>query len=328
MDARANFAFGTLAAGINSAATSLTVGSGEGSRFPAPPFNAVIWQRTDYSSPAEAYHAGHAEIVRVTAISTDTLTIARAQEGTTARNLNMGGKTYEIFAGPTARLFGIILGSSSNIVIIEDFLAVAAGENTWGFRSAGAAGGSNNWIPNTNGIPGSCGCAQLRTSTTSGAGGSNTLRANATGGTMVIDGTKRFQCQYLFCWEFAFSTPRTRIGFNDSGTVIVPDNFVGLRYDTDGAFADTTVKFECRAAGVSTVVDSGITPVINTSYLLKMWSNGDGIICFSINNGAEFTLSSGFPSSAISPGFTHANGSAVQHYLTVDWFRLVLEGVR
>ena len=102
MDARKNFAFGTLAAGINSAATSCSVGSGEGARFPATPFNAVIWQSTDYAHPAAAYHAGHAEIVRVTGISTDTLTITRAQESTSAVNLNTGGKTYQIWAGPTA----------------------------------------------------------------------------------------------------------------------------------------------------------------------------------------------------------------------------------
>lgn len=101
MDARKNFAFGTLAAGINNVATSLSVGAGEGARFPATPFNAVIWQATDYKSPAHAFHAGQAEIVRVTAIATDTLTITRAQEGTTAVNLNAGGKTYEIWAGPT-----------------------------------------------------------------------------------------------------------------------------------------------------------------------------------------------------------------------------------
>lgn len=101
MDARKNFAFGTLASGITSGATSLDVGSGEGARFPAVPFNAVIWNRTDYISPGHAYHAGAGEIVRVTAIATDTLTITRAQESTAAVNHNTGGKTYEIWAGPT-----------------------------------------------------------------------------------------------------------------------------------------------------------------------------------------------------------------------------------
>lgn len=102
MDARANFAFGTLASGINSAALTCDVGAGEGARFPAVPFNVVIWNRTDYPTPAHAYWSNEAEIVRVTNIATDTLTITRAQEGTTARNFNTGGKTYEIWDTATA----------------------------------------------------------------------------------------------------------------------------------------------------------------------------------------------------------------------------------
>jgi hypothetical protein len=106
LDAYKNFALSTLAAGINSAATSLAVQSGHGSRFPAVPFNATIYNSTDYTNAAEAFHAGQAEIVRVTAITTDTFTITRAQESTTAVNLNTGGKTYTIFAGLTAKFTG------------------------------------------------------------------------------------------------------------------------------------------------------------------------------------------------------------------------------
>lgn len=328
MDARKNFAFGTLAAGITSAATSLSVGAGEGARFPAVPFNAVIWQTTDYGSPADAYHAGHAEIVRVTAVATDTLTIVRAQESTAAVALNTASKVYRIEAGPTSRLYGLLGSSVSSVVLMEEWAAVPAGENSWSGRAAGAAGGSLNWVPVATPITGSCGVTQIRTSATSGAGYSCTLRTNASGGTMIIDGTTEFKCEYLFAWESSIATPRTRIGFNDSGSLVVPDNCVGLRFDTDAAYADATIKFEARAAGVSTIVDSGVTPAISTSYHLRIWSYGDGVIRFSINGGTEFTLSSGLPTAVVSPGFTHATGSAVQHYLSVDWFRLVLEDVR
>lgn len=58
--------------------------SGHGARFPATPFQATIWPT------GEIPHAGNAEIVRVTARSTDTLTIARAQEGTSARTVVTG----------------------------------------------------------------------------------------------------------------------------------------------------------------------------------------------------------------------------------------------
>lgn len=96
-----NFAVSTLAAGITSGATSLTVAAGQGTRFATAPFNATIWQSTDYTSPHEAYWAGQAEIVRVTAIAADTFSIVRAQEGTSAVAFNTAGKTYSILASLT-----------------------------------------------------------------------------------------------------------------------------------------------------------------------------------------------------------------------------------
>jgi hypothetical protein len=53
-------------------------------RFPVPPFNVTIWPTASLAV------ATNAEIVRVTAISTDTLTILRAQEGSTARTILVG----------------------------------------------------------------------------------------------------------------------------------------------------------------------------------------------------------------------------------------------
>ncbi len=133
MDAFNNHAIGTLASGISSAATSLSVGSGEGARFPAVPFNATIWNATDYTNVSDARWAGAAEIVRVTAISTDALTIVRAQEGTTARNFNTGGKIYRIQQGITAKtmnqdvmangssgLFPVLAAAAQNFVYEGD----------------------------------------------------------------------------------------------------------------------------------------------------------------------------------------------------------------
>jgi hypothetical protein len=52
--------------------------------MPAVPFNATVWPTG--VQPLST----NAEIVRVTAISTDTLTITRAQESTTARTIVVG----------------------------------------------------------------------------------------------------------------------------------------------------------------------------------------------------------------------------------------------
>src|SRR4051812_35684666 len=64
--------------------TSLVVQSGDGAKFPSVSFNATV-------CPAGAQPTtANAEIVRVTAISTDTFTITRAQESTSARTIVVG----------------------------------------------------------------------------------------------------------------------------------------------------------------------------------------------------------------------------------------------
>lgn len=86
MDAHANFAYSTVATAPSPATsgTSMVLQSGDGAKFPAAPFNVTIWPAN--SQPTTL----NAEIVRVTAKVTDTLTIVRAQEGSTARTVIVG----------------------------------------------------------------------------------------------------------------------------------------------------------------------------------------------------------------------------------------------
>lgn len=71
-----------------SSGTSLVVTTGEGARFPDPatvgPYPVTVWAAGALATPANA------EIVTVTAKATNTLTITRAQEGTTARTVVVG----------------------------------------------------------------------------------------------------------------------------------------------------------------------------------------------------------------------------------------------
>lgn len=85
-DSHANLAYSLVATAPSpaSSGTSLVVTAAQGSRFPAVPFNATIWPIGTIPTPANA------EIVRVTAISTDTLTITRAQESSSARSVIVG----------------------------------------------------------------------------------------------------------------------------------------------------------------------------------------------------------------------------------------------
>lgn len=68
--------------------------------MPSVPFNATWWNSTDYPDPSDDPSR---EVVRVTAIATNTLTITRAQESTSATAKNTAGKVYLLVAGLTAK---------------------------------------------------------------------------------------------------------------------------------------------------------------------------------------------------------------------------------
>jgi len=80
-----NNAFATLAAGINSSATSITLTSGQGARFPT-------LTASDYFYATLIDTSNNLEIVKCTARSTDVLTVVRAQESTTARAYSTGDR--------------------------------------------------------------------------------------------------------------------------------------------------------------------------------------------------------------------------------------------
>jgi hypothetical protein len=80
-----NNATTTLAAGINSSVTSLTVATGAGALFPSLSGSDVFYVTL-------ANISGAVEIVKVTARSTDTFTIVRAQDNTTALSWSTGDK--------------------------------------------------------------------------------------------------------------------------------------------------------------------------------------------------------------------------------------------
>ena len=90
-----NNAFGTLNGGISSSATSITLSSGDGAKFPSLSSPDVFYATLIDTS-------NNTEIVKVTARSTDSLTVVRAQDNTTARAFSAGDR-FEL--RPTAVLF-------------------------------------------------------------------------------------------------------------------------------------------------------------------------------------------------------------------------------
>jgi hypothetical protein len=93
-----NNAFGTLNAGINDSATTIVLTAGQGSRFPT-------LSAGDYFYATLIDTSNNLEIVKVTARSTDTVTVVRAQDNTTARAYSTNDR-FEL--RPTAALFNEI----------------------------------------------------------------------------------------------------------------------------------------------------------------------------------------------------------------------------
>jgi hypothetical protein len=85
-DAHKNFAYSTVAIAPSPPTTGgvLTVAVGDGTKLPAPPFQVVIWPTGVQPLTTNA------EIARCTNVSTDQLSITRAQEGTSARSIVNG----------------------------------------------------------------------------------------------------------------------------------------------------------------------------------------------------------------------------------------------
>ena len=90
-----NNAFGTLNAGINSSATTIVLTAGQGARFPT-------LSAGDYFYATLIDTSNNLEIVKVTARSTDTMTVVRGQDNTTARAYSTNDR-FEL--RPTAAMF-------------------------------------------------------------------------------------------------------------------------------------------------------------------------------------------------------------------------------
>ena len=90
-----NNGFSTLASGINNSATTIALASGEGARFPTLTTGNYFYGTLIDTS-------NNLEIVKVTARSTDSLTVVRAQDNTSARAFSTGDR-FEL--RPVAKLF-------------------------------------------------------------------------------------------------------------------------------------------------------------------------------------------------------------------------------
>lgn len=104
MDPVKNFGYVTVSTGYDASATSIVLSSGHGAKLPDPvvdgPYNLIWYDSTNYPNPADDPNV---EIIRVTARSSDTLTVTRSAESTSATTKNTADAIYKMFLGSTAK---------------------------------------------------------------------------------------------------------------------------------------------------------------------------------------------------------------------------------
>lgn len=115
VDCFMDFGEARLSAGVNDSATSLTLITGGASAFAScagQSFNVVLWNRTDFPDPGNP--SSDREVVRVTAMVGDVLTVTRGAAGTTARAHNTAGKSYWVMRSLFAKDVTDILASAGS----------------------------------------------------------------------------------------------------------------------------------------------------------------------------------------------------------------------
>jgi hypothetical protein len=226
-DQHKNFAYSLVATAPSPATsgTSLVVTTGDGAKFPTPPFNATVWATGVQPSTTNA------EIVRVTGISTDTLTIVRAQEtnagGPAARTIVVGDQIAETITSYVAEIAErgpahFAVASTDFLEILSAFATVASGGST-------TQGGQ---------IAGHPGILQLASGTT--AGGVAGVGLGMAASAATISPSDNIEVEFIFQTPSVITDTDLRGGFVDQ--VITPADglwWEKLAGDTAFFFAST-----------------------------------------------------------------------------------------
>ena len=173
-----NNAATTLASGVLIGATSLTVAAGTGAEFPT-------LAGSEYFYCTIANNAGSVEIIKVTARSTDTFTIVRGQDGTSAAAWSAGDKV-ELRLTRIDLLNFPQLDSTNTFALAQTFTAAPVFTDQSGTRTAMAAAksGANSDITSLTGLTTPLSVAQGGTGQSSYTNG-QLLIGNTTGNTLT-----------------------------------------------------------------------------------------------------------------------------------------------
>jgi len=273
-----NFCEVTVNQGYDSAATSIVIVSTDPNLAqlldPATygAYNLVWWNFTAY--PRGPALDPDREVVRVTAKNSNTLTVTRGQEGTSASNKNVANATYKMILAPTKKLrddledAAIDVGSAYGYVTESDFGAEGDGvtDDRGAFNSA--AGVLTHIV-----VP--SGTYKFSSNITFGTGITLEIRPGAqlspdSGVTITINGDIQAGNYQIF---------------TGSGTVTIGTRCL-LRYDRwDGTASDKVQLYGNLEMTGSTLVEGGVTVVESGSLDVS----STGVKTCTIAHGLSYT---------------------------------------
>lgn len=182
LDKRANFVKSQVSNGYSSTAEEIVVA--DISRFPDPGatgYNATYWDSTNYPDPSDDPNR---EVVRVTGkdSGTSTLTIVRAQEGTSASNKNTDGVVYMLIVALTAKMIDDIETAINNL----DTDDIPEGATNLYYTSARAIADARTAISGGTGISYNSSTGVLTADLSTGVSGGQTLYGGTDSGDDLI----------------------------------------------------------------------------------------------------------------------------------------------
>jgi hypothetical protein len=294
----ANNAQSTLSGSITNVATTINVASGHGARFPTPGngFYATIWDSATYADP---FADPNMEVVKCTALSTDALTVTRAQRGTSGV-AHSSGVDIRLLADSelisdiqtAVNTLEAMRSDNSGFYFFDDMLTFSAGITNLEFTVHGSQFSVNGTGTNTS-TADRPGIADFSTAASASSGngvGAFMTSLLAGGGTLTFEGEIRIDNLATVGEDYALS-----VGFGDTSN----------HYDqTDGCYLlykrGTSANWIKATASNGTRTETASSTAVATGWTkVKIVVNAGGTSAEYYINGVSIgTVTTNIPTGA------------------------------
>ncbi len=258
LDPVLNFATVLVSTGYDASALSIVLQTGEAAKLPATPFNAVWYNAQSYGDPSLDPNV---EIIRVTNIVGETLTITRAQEGTSASTKNNVGAYYRLINSFTKKSYDEISTSTT--------VADTASSTTWPLlheATTGTLAPKSDASLTYNATTAALSATTFVGALTGHASADLALTGGSLSGALSITSSDAANATALTVTQqdtaSAVAASITNASTGDGLFITQTGNGVGLHIDNNGT--NNSITVEGTTATDLTVAKSGATSIAST----------------------------------------------------------------